>query len=400
LHTIKEKTTLFELMKKLLVFTTLLQTIFSFAQQIGQVTIIWSTKTEFAIGESIRNVPQFQAENFIFDDYKKTLSFCKKIPNSLFSVQKSLKITNLELEIIPENFLGDLDRSKIPSKIEANITSSYARNEIVSTLKVSPIIKEGELYKRVKSFGYNFNTIEKRANTKANNISNSVLANGDWYRFYIEKSGVYKISKSFLSQLGLNTNAIDPRKIKLFGNGGRMLPLVNSAGYPDDLAENAIQLIGEEDGVFNDSDYILFYGEGVDNWNQESETNGNLYEDKSYYYITTSGNVGKRIQTALQPASIATQIITEFDDTLFYEVDKVNIIKLGRTWFGDDFGSNNIQEFSFSIPNIVTPSNITINTHTATLAPNTTSFKVEANGTLLGTITANKIGSQKGFWII
>jgi hypothetical protein len=33
------------------------------------------------------------------------------------------------------------------------------------------------------------------------------LATGEWYRFYIEKSGVYKISKSFLQELGINLNA-------------------------------------------------------------------------------------------------------------------------------------------------------------------------------------------------
>ena len=51
-----------------------------------------------------------------------------------------------------------------------------------------------------------------------------------------------------------------------------MLPLLNSTIYPYDLTENAIQFIGENDGVFNDDDYILFYAEGVDNWNEESQT--------------------------------------------------------------------------------------------------------------------------------
>ena len=29
------------------------------------------------------------------------------------------------------------------------------------------------------------------------------------------------------------------------------------------LTENAIEIIGESDGVFNNDDYILFYGEGA-----------------------------------------------------------------------------------------------------------------------------------------
>jgi hypothetical protein len=81
---------------------------------------------------------------------------------------------------------------------------------------------------------------------------------------------------------------MDPRTISLYGTGGRMLPLSNSINYPNDLIENAIKVVGERDGIFNNDDYILFYGEGIENWNTESRTNLNLYDSKSYYYITTS----------------------------------------------------------------------------------------------------------------
>ena len=63
-------------------------------------------------------------------------------------------------------------------------------------------------------------------------ISNSVLSSGKWNRFYVEKSGVYKLSKSFLSSLGFDMNSVNPTKIKIYGNGGRMLPLSNAQYYP------------------------------------------------------------------------------------------------------------------------------------------------------------------------
>jgi Peptidase family C25 len=373
-------------MKNILYLITLL-TSFCFSQQKGVVSINWTTKMEFSIGETVMNVPQFQAENYLFDSYYKQLLFCKKIASTSFGDEKSLEISNLDLEIIPENLLGELDRTKIPSKIEATITSNYARNDILVTLQVSPIIKEGNLYKRVKSFSYSFNDKAAVSNRNTNNVYNSVLADGEWFRFYIEKSGVYKISKSFLRDLGINLTNINPQKIKIFGNGGRMVPLKNNVAYPEDLIENAIQIVGEQDGVFNDSDYLLFYGEGVDNWSLENLTNGNLYSDKSYYYVTYSGTDGKRIPETPQPTANATQIITEFDDTQFYEKDKVNIIKLGRTWFGEEFNTTNVQEFPFTIQNIVSGSNIRIEVHLATTSPSNSSFKIEANGQLLGTST-------------
>jgi Peptidase family C25 len=225
------------------------------------------------------------------------------------------------------------------------------------------------------------------------NPINSVLATGDWYRFHIQKSGVYYIPKSFLKSLGMNVDNIDPRKIQLYGNGGRMLPLKNSDSYLDDLTENAIQVIGENDGVFNDSDGVLFYGEGVDNWNEESQTNGNLYADKSYYYITISGDDGKRIPENSQPIEVSTLTVTDFDDSQFREVDNVNVGKVGRTWFGEDFDTNNVQDFTFSIPNIVSTTTISFSTHLAAKSISGCSFKIEANNQLLSTAT---IGEGNG----
>jgi hypothetical protein len=79
-----------------------------------------------------------------------------------------------------------------------------------------------------------------------------------------------------------------------------MLPLSNNIYYPSDLTENAIQLIGENDGIFDNEDYILFYAEGIDTYNVESQTY-NLYDSKSYYYITTSGGDGKGLRTQTNP---------------------------------------------------------------------------------------------------
>ena len=95
------------------------------------------------------------------------------------------------------------------------------------------------------SFSYTIQQNSAKAQVYPNNITaieTSVLSTGNWYRFYVQKSGVYKITKSFLQGLGLDTN-VDPRKIKIYGNGGRMLPLLNSVDYPMDLTENAIQFV-------------------------------------------------------------------------------------------------------------------------------------------------------------
>ena len=326
-------------MKKIAIFLYFLIEHYSFAQQQGSITIDWNEKTLYANSDFSVKIPQFNSDSFNYDDSKKQLLFSLKIPSSNLINENSLQITNIIYEIIDEVKLGELSKKNIPTTIKAKVENCISRDQIIAILSFSPIIKEDNSYKKVLSLTYNFTnqTNSNRLNAPPNNvtaITNSVLNTGSWYRFYVEKSGVYQISKSFLNDLGLSTEGIDPKKIKIFGGGGRMVPLPNSAPYPNDLEENAIQVIGENDGVFNNEDFILFYAEGIDNWSAENKTNLNLYSDKAYYYITTNGGFGKRITPFIEPTVNSTVTLTSFDDYQFHEQDLTNIGRLGRIWFG------------------------------------------------------------------
>ena len=385
-------------MKKIIAILIFSFSLSCFAQQKGEVRINWIEKTEISFGSYKMNVPQFSSDSFYFDSYKKTISYLFNLPQSGSVDENSLQITNIVYESITTEKLGDLNRNAIPTSAKATLKSILARDKNFAFVSLSPIIKEADSFKKIISFSYSFtykSAKDSFQSKTATNITNSVLATGDWYRFYVEKSGVYKISKGFLEQLGFNTN-VDPRNIKIYGNGGRMLPLLNSTFYPSDLAENAIQFIGENDGVFNNEDYILFYAEGVDNWNDESQTHVNLYADKTYYYVTSQGNEGKRIASLQQPTDASSLAITTFDDYQFHEIDKVNIAKTGRRWFGENFNIDNSQEFNFSVPNVVPtiPIQIQVSAGAASFAP--TSFAVEANNLTIGTLTFSALSSGSG----
>lgn len=383
-------------MKKLILTYLLLFSFFCYGQQQGEVVLNWSNKSTFIIGDYKLTIPQFNPDNFQFDPEKKEVFFILKIPQSFRVSENALEIKNVIYENISIVELGDLSTTVIPSSLNATIKSIQSRNDLFALITLSPIIKDATGFKKLKSFTYTINNTASTAKFSQsfndfNEISNSVLATGEWKRFYIEKSGVYVITKSFLKQLGINTDGLDPRKIKIYGNGGRMIPLKNSDYYPADLTENAIQVTGEDDGVFNDNDAILFYGEGLDNWNNESQTSLNLYATKSYYYINTQGINGKRMATMNQPSGSASINITTFDDYQYYEFDKINIVKLGRRWFSDQFDFNNIQDFSFTIPNIVPSSTIALNIYVAASSFTTTNFEVKANSEKVGTISFSPI---------
>jgi hypothetical protein len=371
----------------------------TFSQQKGDISFVWTEKSPFSFGSNKYNIPQIKSENFHFDGFKKSIFYSLNLPQTESIDENSLILTNIVLEDISTSELGDLNKNNIPNSINASLKSTISRDKIYAFIRFSPIIKNGDGFQKIVSFSYSFSNNSTSRNSTINSstqqISNSVLATGEWFRFYVEKSGVYKISKRFLSDLGFNVN-VDPRKIKIYGNGGRMLPLLNSTPYPEDLAENAIQFIGENDGVFNDSDYLLFYAEGVDNWNEESQTNSNLFASKSYYYVTVTGDLGKRIQNYTQPTPTATLDITTFDDYQFHEVDLINIVRAGRQWFGEAFNINDIQEFIFDVPNAVTTTPPILNVTVGSNAYNATTFKVEANGQLVGNINLSAITAGSG----
>jgi hypothetical protein len=193
----------------------------------------------------------------------------------------------------------------------------------------------------------------------------------------------------------MNTN-VDPRTIKIYGNGGKMVPLLNSIDYPMDLAENAIEFVGEEDGVFDSQDYILFYAEGFDNWSEENETNLNLYAKRNYYYVTSQGENGKRILNMSQPNDDATVTINSFDDYQFHEVDQVNIAKLGRVWFGEQFSGDDNEEFTLTFNNLITTEPIQVEAHGASVAFNPTSFNIEVNSQSIGNLNLSAMSSGGG----
>lgn len=376
-------------MKKLLVAFFILSFSQSFTQNTGKIALEWLPNATIYKGDSKFVVPKFDTDSYNFDSYTKEIFYIKKIITNGFVNEESLFITNLVYDDISENDLLGLDKSKIPSGINATTQNSVSRDEISAIMQFSPIIFLNGKYKKVISFDYSFSLSSAYRSTLDNRPSavvNSVLNTGSWHRFYVEQSGVYKIDKRFLTSIGFNAESFDPRKIKIYGNGGRMLPIRNNVFYPDDLAENAIQVIGEEDGYFNNEDYILFYAEGLDNWSDENYTHLNLYSDKSYYYITYDGTNGKRITAATQPTGAPTLTLTDYDDYRFHEKDLVNLGRLGRVWFGDNFSIENEKEFTFNFPNLNNSKPVTLTVHVGDVTFTNTNFEVKVNGSATGTM--------------
>ncbi len=371
-----------------------------FSQQ-KRFEIDWQGTITLQTSSSSIEVPVFNKEHFNFD-YSTGITFFAQWDINIPVNENSAELTHVAYTAISAGELKSLPLHTIPSAVEFTLKNSTARDKRYAYFELTPIINDNGVYKKVTAFTINYNSGSSNrtayepvlSSQSVQIISNSVLSSGNWYKFYVDKSGVYRLSKSFLSQLGVNTNT-DPRTIKIFGNGGAMLPFSNASSYPFDLTENAIKFVGEEDGIFNDNDYILFYAEGPKG-NPDApaiNTNINPYTDKSYYFVNVSNGHGKRIQTMQQPDAQADYLVNTFQDYQFYEKDEFNLVRVGRRWFGNRFNIESEQQFEFNFPNLITTQPALIKVFAASTGEIPTTMGVRVNGNLVDTFTFSAIAS-------
>ncbi len=233
---------------------------------------------------------------------------------------------------------------------------------------------------------------------------NSVLVKGEWIKISVVSSGIHKIDANFLQKSGLNLAQINPQNIKIYGNGGGMLPQANDINRAKDLIENAISVEGEADGRFDNQDFILFYGQSPHTISYDSLAKSfkhqfNIYSDTTFYFLTVSETKGLRIKD--QNSITTSQEITAFDDYDFHEIDRKNILAQapfagsGREWVGEEFSGNAEQIFTFNFSGIQANSSLKITASMAASAFGQTEFALKANGQSVGTIPINYIGSDR-----
>lgn len=240
----------------------------------------------------------------------------------------------------------------------------------------------------------------KKTNSYADN---SVLASGNWFKLKVNKDAIYRITYSDLVQYGIDPSTLDPRKIRIFGNGGAMLPENNAEASYDDLIENAIYVSGESDGHFDSNDYILFFGQSPVKWRYDSIQQtfnhvSNYYSDETDYFLTYDNvSFGKRITLKTSSTQIPTNIITSFNDYQYHELDSVNLLLSGKEWYGEYFDAIKTHTFNFNFPGIDLTKKVCIRTNIAARNLVDSRFEITSgskNDTLLvtaipGSVTAD-----------
>ncbi|MBX7181519.1 MAG: hypothetical protein K1X82_05365, partial [Bacteroidia bacterium] len=105
-----------------------------------------------------------------------------------------------------------------------------------------------------------------------------------YFKFPIVQTGIYRITYSDLLNAGIQINGQDPRRFQIYGRG----------------VQQYLYISGENDGSFDQSDYIEFYAMSNDGYldslvyqTPSAITNPfhSLYTDTAYYFFTISSGI-------------------------------------------------------------------------------------------------------------
>lgn len=228
---------------------------------------------------------------------------------------------------------------------------------------------------------------------------NSRLAQGDWFRFTLVRDGVYRLSYELLRDMGVDVDGLPSDEINIYGNHFGMLPFENAVPRPTDLLPNAIEVFDGGDGVFGPGDHILFYASGAQRWDlvgQQFVHTKNVFTDSASYFIGIGIEPPYRIQNVAVANESPTATVTTFNDRQFIERDLVNLIKSGRTFYGESFDQVTTYNFSFDTPFLVPeePAVLTVNAVARTVGTsNSSSFNVVSGSALNSSFTILGLGS-------
>ncbi len=389
----------------MLIYFFLIPLILSAADKSSNYKIEWLPvfETKFSKDDSFKSL-NFTGASF---DVNFLPRFIVTEPISSNAGEIKAQLTNIVTESITD-LSGIRNKDLISNNFEITSTITVKQKRYYASVSILPVRKNAAgQFERLISFDISIQPSYSSARMNAAHTfaSSSVLSTGEWYKIAVIQTGVYKIDKQFLKSMHIETDGLDPRNIKIYGNGGGMLPFANNKFRYDDLQENSIVVSGESDGQFDDNDYVLFYGTNQTKWNYDAVTTQfnhqlNLYSDTTYYFLTIGNSPGKRItQRSITPG--ANVQVNTYDDFIYHEAELYNFLKSGREWYGESIDNlnNTFYASPISIPNLSTSDTIYFRSSLAGRSVvlqggpvYSSSFTLNVNGSNIGSANVQNVG--------
>ena len=395
-------------------FISLLVLLFSFGSLMAN-TILIKKEFNWKTSPSIYEMGEITYQRYAFDE----AIYDEKYPSLSFAVEKfdvdgygDLQVEILRAQYEDFNKIPSPDDVYLEEQIKFTKNVYRTREGYYGKISFAPMIKSGNQYQRLTSIEIRVTLIPKpQIFNRSPPTFTSEFSDGDLYKIGVTESGVHKLTYSFLKDdLGINVDNIDPRKIRILGNGGGMIPVYSAAERIDDLAESHILIVGEEDGVFNSGDYILFYAEGPHQWILDTadriyNRQQNIYDNKNYYIIKIGTQDGLRIVSQNSVTAAADYTTNQFDNFARFEEDKANIFHdwnktqgSGQDWFGDHFKVAREYNYDnlFTFPGLITSEPIQLDTRMILRDGTETTFNLNFEGQEFSSTEADNVLHMDG----
>lgn len=310
-------------------------------------TLQWLDDDSIIAGNDTVEVLAFEGGQYMDGSYLPYYFYSRNI-----SIEEA---ENQEYEVSISNTTSSLitDISKINTsyisndfKIISNVTSS--RREYTLEVIIVPFKNENDDIIRLESFQLNVKSkpIIKLKSATSWFAEKSVLATGNWTKVGVKKTGVYKLTYSQLSDMG-----VTPSEVSVFTTTpGELSTMIQD--YVDDLKEIPI---------YDGGDYILFYAQGPHVWHYNSSAQSYLhtvhpYWNENNFFITSDVGQKKRISPAEIVSGVATKNYTTFVDYDIIEPQEYSISHSGNDWYSDKLLNGNDFSHTFTFDNIVAES--------------------------------------------
>ena len=216
----------------------------------------------------------------------------------------------------------------------------------------------------------------------------SKLATGKWVKVAVSESGIYQITSSDASKWGFN----DLSRVRVFGYGGTQInDTLRTNYYVDDLPQVPVLRTG---------DRILFYARGPLSWNwnifqRMYVQSQHPYATQGYYFITDDSRYSDLAlsNSFTEPSGT---VVNTFTEHLYHEEEIINPGETGRVILGEDFSTNNSQNFKFTLDGLVNETEVDVYTRfAAKTLKSASSLSFKYNGTnIAGTQSIDKVSES------
>ena len=184
----------------------------------------------------------------------------------------------------------------------------------------------------------------------------SPLDSEDVLRLSIGGDGLYKIDRAWIAEAGFNPDTLDPGKVNIYGNGGRLMPMDNSEDRPLGLQAASAWFEGDENGQWDEGEFFVFWANGPHDIGRNNADTGwehdrHAYEDVAHYFLHLDDEASPaRIETSPWVAEPSDTLIDRYWNVQFHEQELDSPNRSGREWFGESFGTVNARTFNFNTP--------------------------------------------------